>query len=725
MNELSILPAGLLFLAAMACLGLGVAIYRRTERSTEMTVLLLMLVSLIGLYLTLGTNSVLYGALRLIDIKTHYVLLVSGDLWRLVFFALLGHFLALSYRRLVCDTEGISRGDWPILQSSPDPRMAYGLLLFFTYGAALFAIAVYTQSFIENLRNFQSWRGASLPEPPSFVTGFFTGFSSTLWLVIQIQILSSIYRHLPEGHKKSRFARWIFEEYASPTKWGLIQLHLSERPPTDSKARGQTDPAAKVYTSPDEWKAFLTLVIGTLVGVILSAYRSEGNLLRQKFELLFNLLLLLVVLPLIYYKTRFIFFDVLIKRGVLAVVLLVSGGFYFIGFLYPLAEVMDTRIARAGSFTVGVGGVVFVLFWTLLSNRMNAMMDRWLFRRPDYPQSILEINTGMRRFTNRHTLVDYVTHRLQTILSAAYVQLVASSISDSLNGTDIPVDPVSNLAAASDEFHERGASVEVETSERHFGCLIFGKRPRGLQYQSEDLNFLMTISSQLAGMLQNLELHEEQEAQARREQALRELAAQAEVKALRAQINPHFLFNALNTLAELVQEDPSAAEATILNLSKVFRFALDSTHREKVPLGEEIEFVQSYLEVERVRFEDKLNYEITVPDELRSVPIPAMLIQPLVENAVRHGISHKLDGGTIRIGASLQEGKIRFDIEDNGVGFRPEVTLRGNHRSIGLSNVRQRLETLYGPGHFAISSTPGVGTTVRLELELEKQFHHE
>jgi LytS/YehU family sensor histidine kinase len=262
---------------------------------------------------------------------------------------------------------------------------------------------------------------------------------------------------------------------------------------------------------------------------------------------------------------------------------------------------------------------------------------------------------------------------------------------------------------------EAKASVAVSTAEHNFGFLLFGERQRDQLYQSEDLNFLNTVANQLAGMLQNFALRDERAAQAQREQELRELAARSEVKALRAQINPHFLFNALNTLADLTHEDPQAAEATIVNLAQVFRFTLEATNRETVSLGEELDFVKSYLEIERARFEDKLSYEIHVPDSLRDARIAPMLIQPLVENAVKHGIAPKVEGGRVVVRATALDGTIEISVEDNGVGFQTAQS-RKTHNGIGLANVQGRIEKLFGPGHWQLTSTADCGTVIKIKL---------
>jgi sensor histidine kinase YesM len=159
-------------------------------------------------------------------------------------------------------------------------------------------------------------------------------------------------------------------------------------------------------------------------------------------------------------------------------------------------------------------------------------------------------------------------------------------------------------------------------------------------------------------------------------------------------------------------KDRPEAEQTILHLSKVFRYVLDSTRRETVPLREEIAFIRSYLEIEQARFEDKLRFEIDMPEALLDEPVPPMLLQPLVENAIKHGIAPKIGGGAIRISALRGEHGLRFTVSDDGVGF-DRARARMN---VGIANVRARVEAL--GGGWTLHSAPEQGTSISFELAI-------
>ena len=204
-----------------------------------------------------------------------------------------------------------------------------------------------------------------------------------------------------------------------------------------------------------------------------------------------------------------------------------------------------------------------------------------------------------------------------------------------------------------------------------------------------------------------------------REQELVELAATAQLAALRAQINPHFLFNSLNSIAQLIRADPDRAEACVERLAEMFRYVLRYGEKDFVPLAEELEMARAYLDIERARFGDRLRVETHVdPPSLQHL-IPNLILQPLVENAVRHGLSRKRGGGTVRIDARLADGCLELSVGDDGLGMPDTALARVYEHGIGLRNLRDRLARLYGPAHLPeITSAPGSGTRVRLRLPL-------
>ena len=200
-----------------------------------------------------------------------------------------------------------------------------------------------------------------------------------------------------------------------------------------------------------------------------------------------------------------------------------------------------------------------------------------------------------------------------------------------------------------------------------------------------------------------------------REREARELAVAAQLAALRAQVNPHFFFNSLNSIAQLISTDPPKAEACLERLADIFRYMLTRTQHEFVPLAVELEVAEAYLEIERARFGDDLVVTEEIEEPARAVLLPGLILQPLVENAVKHGISQKIGGGSVSIGAALENGNLRLTVSDTGAGMRTRDALF--ERGVGLRNVRDRLVKLYGPDYIpAITTAAGEGTTVTLRI---------
>jgi len=204
-----------------------------------------------------------------------------------------------------------------------------------------------------------------------------------------------------------------------------------------------------------------------------------------------------------------------------------------------------------------------------------------------------------------------------------------------------------------------------------------------------------------------------------RERELVELAATAQLAALRAQINPHFLFNSLNSIAQLIRSDPERAEACVERLAEMFRYVLRHGEKDFVPLAEELEMAQAYLDIERARFGERLRVETHVDAPSLQHLMPNLILQPLVENAVRHGLSRKRGGGTVRIDAAVTDGCLELVVGDDGLGMPGGALARVYEHGIGLRNLRDRLQRLYGPAHLPeITSAPGTGTRVRLRLPI-------
>ena len=196
-----------------------------------------------------------------------------------------------------------------------------------------------------------------------------------------------------------------------------------------------------------------------------------------------------------------------------------------------------------------------------------------------------------------------------------------------------------------------------------------------------------------------------------------QLLLKARMAALSSQINPHFLFNTLNTVSSLIRYDPDLAREVLIKLSSILRRLLRQ-HETFVPLREEIQFVDDYLDIEVARFgRDNLRISKEVDERSVEMFVPSMLLQPIVENSLKHGLSARLEGGTILIRATSSDGRLVIEIEDNGVGIPKERLAKVYEEGIGISNVHERLRVLYG-GDFRmdITSNEGKGTRIRIDV---------
>jgi sensor histidine kinase YesM len=199
--------------------------------------------------------------------------------------------------------------------------------------------------------------------------------------------------------------------------------------------------------------------------------------------------------------------------------------------------------------------------------------------------------------------------------------------------------------------------------------------------------------------------------------------AQARLQVLKMQLHPHFLFNTLNAISELVFKDPESAEHMITNLSDLLRLSLENVGVQEVPLKQELDFLGKYVEIEQTRFHDRLRLKMNIAPETLDATVPNMILQPLVENAIRHGIGVRSSGGNIEVGAERENGMLHLFVRDDGRGV-----LNGAQHAlkegVGLANTRARLDHLYGVAHrFGLENSPGGGLTVDMMIPFKLVEH--
>ena len=227
--------------------------------------------------------------------------------------------------------------------------------------------------------------------------------------------------------------------------------------------------------------------------------------------------------------------------------------------------------------------------------------------------------------------------------------------------------------------------------------------------------FLDSVRLQLEHRLDAMHFEAEQRALLLREERLKRLLTEAELKALRTQVDPHFLFNTLNTIADLIGTNPLQAERMTERLAECFRYALSKHSRDLSTLDEELDFARQYLEIEQARFGDRLRVQLSRGDAIGSEAVPSLLLQPLLENAIRHGLAPVREGGCVSVQAHREGERLHLCVEDDGVGLRADM-----RAGVGLQNVQERLRTMYAQAaEFLIGARPdGRGTRITMVIPL-------
>jgi two-component system LytT family sensor kinase len=239
-----------------------------------------------------------------------------------------------------------------------------------------------------------------------------------------------------------------------------------------------------------------------------------------------------------------------------------------------------------------------------------------------------------------------------------------------------------------------------------------------------EIDSLREIALHAGRRLDELDREQERMESIRLEGRLSQQLVEAELRALRAQINPHFLFNSLNTIAALISLEPEKAEKFTVRLAKVFRYVLLHADQPLSAIDEEIDFLRTYLEIEQIRFGERLLVEFDVENSIAHMAVPSLILQPLVENAIKHGIAPKVGNSRILVQAKRRDGMVLLSVEDNGVGLFANgnqlgrsLSGAGSGAGVGLQNVRERLHTMYGvTANLSLVNLPRGGSRATLEI---------
>jgi len=235
----------------------------------------------------------------------------------------------------------------------------------------------------------------------------------------------------------------------------------------------------------------------------------------------------------------------------------------------------------------------------------------------------------------------------------------------------------------------------------------------------EQLDWSLMVYAVVVGVSHAIAFYHESQERKLKAAQLETRLIEARLKTLEAELHPHFLFNTLHAISTLVHRDPEAADRMISRLSDLLRITFDRTGEPKVTLKEEIDFLQKYLDIEQTRFQDRLTVSVTVDPEGLDGEVPRMILQPLVENAIKHGIAGRNGGNQIHISAGREGDRLWMQVRDNGVGLQVG-TLKALRTGVGLSNTRARLDCLYGRLYRLEFTDKHGGLSVLIEIPFQR-----
>jgi two-component system LytT family sensor kinase len=424
-----------------------------------------------------------------------------------------------------------------------------------------------------------------------------------------------------------------------------------------------------------------------------------------------------LALAILHQGYRFALADLFLKNAIALLSFMGISLAVFSGAMAPLLRWQDASgqwDPRAISLFVALWMATALTFPVL--RRWSAwFVDRAVLRRPDYDAALGLLAERLETAESEGAVVDDAAAAVQSALGITEARVIADPLPD--GNRQVVVSGSALRASVPDS--TTALLLRLQTVEAPHPAIALGPTAAGRRLLFDDVRLLEAIARLAARRIDSLRVAHERLDRNLREQEMQRLATEAELRALRAQLNPHFLFNALTTIGYLIQHSPARALETLLRLTNVLRGVLRRSTAEFSTLGDEIDLIASYLEIEQARFEERLQVAITVSPDLRAVPVPTLLLQPLVENAVRHGIAGRRSGGAIRVAADLDDGMLRVVVGDTGIGFNASAARQGT--GVGLRSVGERLRAHYGArAALRIQSAVGAGTTIEIEIPVSE-----
>jgi hypothetical protein len=394
-----------------------------------------------------------------------------------------------------------------------------------------------------------------------------------------------------------------------------------------------------------------------------------------------------IALVILHQNYRFAFADLFLKRAISLILLaLVAFGLY-VYVAAPLLRYHETH-DRNDAQAIGLILTLWMttaLIYPSLHRFAVWIVDRAILQREDYSRLQIDLAREVEAIDSVDDVLGHVRERLQSVLTARNA-VIDEATEISAGERAMPL-----------RFTPTDVTLLIPTAELPVYRVELGDFQGGRRLLSDERSMLEAVALLVARRIDALRVSEERFEQQFREKEISRLATEAQLKALRSQINPHFLFNSLTTIGYLIQTAPEKAFDTLLKLTRLLRSVLTSND-EFCTLRDEIALIENYLEIERSRFEEKLRVTIDVPEDLRHLRVPALILQPLVENAIKHGISENKNGGELRISAEMVKHAsgdvLVLSVFDTGSGSSAKKAVKP--MGVGLNNVKERLRNYYG-----------------------------
>ena len=490
--------------------------------------------------------------------------------------------------------------------------------------------------------------------------------------------------------------------------------------------------------------AMLVGAFGALTAARIQQVLPFDSVVSDLLHVVSEQITLLIVLGAFFLFARFRFSDLFIRHSLKILLaaltaLVLTLVHYSLSLFRFEGRVPFPGAARACLETLTA--VPMLVLFTFVDRHIGDYVNRWIFRAPDYRALLRQLSEKLAQLRSEAEIANAVETAAHQSLELRAAQLVtlenlAKTSLQTSNGPHSHGPEPDWLNAVNDgelvelncqhPYHaahtqdgvELLVPVRSEGRVTHMLAISPGPGRRGLV--THEVNYLRSVAAQCGQRLDALHMEERLIVVQSREAMLQQQVTEAELRALRAQVNPHFLFNSLNSITNLVVTNPEQAETMTLRLARVFRHVLANSARPLISLHEEIDFLKTYLQIEEARFGSRLQVKIAVDPAVAMEQIPSLILQPIVENALKHGLGPKLGPGHLWITAEADGNQVRLRVEDDGVGPAIGVLKLNSSNGVGLENVAQRLNALYqDQGRMTLEVRQAGGTRVTIVLPRE------